>query len=257
MIELPAKFVGVSLKMYFDHAQTLAWARQIADVVAARSGQLDDVALVVFPIFPSLEAVGEIFADLPVALGAQNLSAFESGAYTGEVPAQALSQLGCRYVEIGHAERRQLFGEDDTQITDKLTTAFGHQLVPLLCVGELEQGDPAAAGEYCVGQIERTLGQVAAPGPVIIAYEPIWAIGTGRTATPEQAEASCAAIRAALARNSGPEVAEAIRILYGGSVKPENAALFAPMPDIDGALVGGASLNARDFIDLAKGFIPR
>jgi triosephosphate isomerase len=233
MIELPAKFVGVSLKMYFDHAQTLAWARQIADVVAARSGQLDDVALVVFPIFPSLEAVGEIFADLPVALGAQNLSAFESGAYTGEVPAQALSQLGCRYVEIGHAERRQLFGEDDTQITDKLTTAFGHQLVPLLCVGELEQGDPAAAGEYCVGQIERTLGQVAAPGPVIIAYEPIWAIGASTPAGPEHITAVAGAIRGWLDEQLPGCPA---RVVYGGSA---GKGLFGKLGnDVDGLFLG-------------------
>ncbi|MDR1713461.1 MAG: triose-phosphate isomerase [Coriobacteriales bacterium] len=259
---MPRKpLVAGNWKMNKTTAQAVTLAQDISNLYDDR---LDGVDVVLCPPFTDLKQVSTVLAydKSRMTLGAQNVCWERSGAYTGEVSPEMLHEIGCLWCIVGHSERRAYFGETDGLTAVKALALLNEGLTPIICVGESlelrEQGDQAAE-DFVASQVLNSCSGI--PGAelsrIVIAYEPIWAIGTGRTATPEQAEASCAAIRAALARNSGPEVAEAIRILYGGSVKPENAALFAPMPDIDGALVGGASLNARDFIDLAKGFIPR
>jgi triosephosphate isomerase (TIM) len=207
------------------------------------------VDVVVCPPFPSLKPAVEHCARSRVRVVAQNMHEAESGAFTGEVSAPMLIELGVDGVILGHSERRQFFGETDEALARKLPAALEAGLAPILCVGEREQERDAGETESVLRrQVDADLAELD-PGrlaEVVIAYEPIWAIGTGRTATPEQAQEAVALIRE-LVRARGAEAAEAIRILYGGSVKPDNAAELIAQADIDGALVGGASLDPGDF----------
>ncbi len=190
--------------------------------------------------YPYLQQVAEKLRGTSVAWGAQNLSEHASGAFTGEVSAAMLAEFGCRYALVGHSERRQLFGETDALAAAKFAAATAAGITPILCVGETLEERDAGRTEAVVGrQLEAVLGE-GGFGDAVLAYEPVWAIGTGRTATPEQAQAVHGFLRR--------KVGAATRILYGGSVKPQNAADIFAMPDVDGGLIGGASLVAQDFL---------
>jgi len=190
--------------------------------------------------FPYLAQVAERLRGSAIAWGAQNVSEHAQGAYTGEVSAAMLKEFGCRYALAGHSERRQLYGETDAQVAAKFAAARAAGITPILCVGETLQEREAGSTEEVVG---RQLGAVKFEGGVL-AYEPVWAIGTGRNATPEQVQA----VHAFLRKRVGPDTP----ILYGGSVKPQNAPAIFAMPDVDGGLIGGASLVAKDFLDIVK-----
>jgi triosephosphate isomerase len=204
---------------------------------------------------PYLAAAGEALRGSPVAWGAQNVHWETSGAYTGEVSASMLRDLGCRFVIVGHSERRTLFGEDDAAVHRKAQAAIGEGLVPILCVGESEgERERGETDSVLTRQIERGAGglEPGGPGGLVVAYEPVWAIGTGKTATPEQAQAAHRHLRGLLERVQGPGIAKGLRILYGGSVNPGNAAELLGLPDVDGALVGGASLEAESFLAIVE-----
>lgn len=208
------------------------------------------VDVAVCPPAVYLHDVGAALRGSPVALGAQNMSAEKEGAFTGEISSTMLKDLGCRYVILGHSERRQLFGETDASVNQKIKAALAAGLTPIVCVGEtLQQREADATKRVIADQMRDSLAELTAQqgGQLVIAYEPVWAIGTGKTATPAQAEEVHAQIRTLLSQQFGAEVAESIRIQYGGSVKPDNAAELLAQPNIDGALVGGASLKAGDF----------
>jgi triosephosphate isomerase len=192
---------------------------------------------------------------LMMVYGAQDLSPHESGAYTGDVSGAMLAKLGCRYVVVGHSERREIHGEDDALVNAKVRQAIKHGLVPILCVGE--GLDVRQAGQHvghCVAQLKAALVDVpeAVLTTLVVAYEPVWAIGTGEVATPEDAQEVCAALRVALADVAGSGVADTVRVLYGGSVKASNVAAIMAMADVDGALVGGASLDADEFARIVR-----
>lgn len=212
------------------------------------------VGVLVCPPFPYLQAVAAKLAGTGIALGAQTVSEHASGAYTGEVSAGMLRDVGCEYAIVGHSERRALFGETSATVAAKFEAALSAKLLPVLCVGETLEEREAGRTEAVVGEqlgavLER-LGIDAFAGGAVIAYEPVWAIGTGRTATPEQAQDVHRHIRALLAERDAA-VAERVQVLYGGSVKGANCAGLMAMPDIDGGLVGGASLQAGEFLAIA------
>jgi triosephosphate isomerase len=202
------------------------------------------VECAVCPPYPYLPQVAERLRGTPIAWGAQNVSEHAQGAYTGEVSAAMLVELGCRYVIVGHSERRQLYGETDAQVAAKFAAARKAGLTPILCVGEtLAERDAGRTSDV----VARQLGAVAFAGGVL-AYEPVWAIGTGRNATPEQAQE----VHAFLRRKLPMQLRDSTPILYGGSVKPQNAAAIFAMPDVDGGLIGGASLVAADFLAILR-----
>lgn len=225
----------------------------IDGILAAQPGS-DNVELLVCPPFPYLAAVAAQLAGSTVALGAQTVSEHEKGAFTGETAASMLVDTGCHYVLVGHSERRALYGESSDQVAAKFAAALAAGLKPVLCVGETLEEREAGKTEAV---IDEQLGAVLEPSGVeafkraVIAYEPVWAIGTGKTATPEQAQDVHRHIRSRLAARD-EATANAVQILYGGSVKGDNAAGLFSMPDIDGGLIGGASLKAPDFIAIAE-----
>jgi triosephosphate isomerase len=241
-------------KMNTDLAEAV---RLASDVARAIDGGGDAVTVAICPPFVSLEAAAEITRDTPVRLGAQNMHEAESGAFTGEVSAPMLASVGCHYVILGHSERRQLFGETDSGVNRKLKAAIKHGLVPILCVGETLEQREAGNEERIVGdQLRAALDgvQIDEASDLVVAYEPVWAIGTGKTASPEQAQAMHRFVRERLADALG-ETGRAVDLLYGGSVKPDNAAELFAQPDIDGGLIGGASLDADSFaaiVDAAR-----
>ncbi len=203
--------------------------------------------------FPYLASVGQQLQGTDVAWGAQDCSQHEQGAYTGEVSVGMLKELGCRYVIVGHSERRAYHGETDQMVADKAKAALAKGLTPIVCVGEtLEQreaGETDAVVKRQLSAVIHALGQCI--GEIVVAYEPVWAIGTGKTASPEQAQAVHAVLRAQLAAAT-PRAAE-MKLLYGGSVKPDNASVLFSQADIDGGLIGGASLKAADFVAILRG----
>lgn len=216
----------------------------------------EDVQLIIAPPFTHLSRIGECIKGTPIALSAQNCADEIKGAYTGEVSAAMLAGIGCRYVILGHSERRQYYGETSAKLIKKLQLAIDNNLDPILCVGEkLEEREAGKHFEVVRKQIEETLfvlpGTVAAH--TVIAYEPVWAIGTGKTATASQAEEIHKFIRKTMADKFG-RMADNMPILYGGSCKPSNAKEIFAQDDIDGGLIGGASLKADDFIALSKSF---
>ena len=225
-------------------------------LASALSGGIDDTSRASMLLCPPpvyLETVGRCVAGSPIHLGGQNLARFgDSGAYTGEVSGRMLKDLGCEYVIVGHSERRALFGDDDETVAAKFSAAQAQGLTPILCVGELLEDRQAGRTEKVVGrQLENVLSTVGAKAfaDAVVAYEPVWAIGTGHTATPQQAQQVHAFIRGLLASH-GDIIAAELRILYGGSVKGSNARELLAMDDIDGGLVGGASLDAKDFLKI-------
>ncbi len=236
-------YIAANWKMH----KTVAEAGEFVDALLPRiSATQNDV--VICPPFTALTAVVERRYGTAVKVAAQNMHEEDAGAFTGEVSAAMLAELDVEAVVLGHSERRQYFGETDEALARKLPAALAAGLEPILCVGESEEARDADQTEAVLErQLVAGLAAVvgAELGGVVIAYEPIWAIGTGRTATPEQAQEACAYIRDVLRERGGP--ADEVRILYGGSVKPGNAAELLSQPDIDGALVGGASLDPADF----------
>ena len=207
-------------------------------------------AYVVCAPFPYLAQLATELQGTGIEWGAQDLSEHDSGAYTGEVSGAMLAEFGCRYVIVGHSERRSLHAETDAQVAAKMATALRHGLTPIVCVGEsLAERESGQTAAVVSRQLDALMVQgTGALGASVLAYEPVWAIGTGRTATPEQAQDVHAHIRAVLRDATPAGTAEGIRILYGGSVKPGNIDELMACPDVDGALVGGASLNAEDFL---------
>ena len=225
-------------------------AAELAKGVVAAVGNASTVEVVLCPPSVYLPGVAQAVAGTPVELGAQNVYAADDGAFTGEVNPSMLTDVGCRFVIIGHSERRTLMGETDADVNKKLHAALAGNLIPIVCVGEtLEQREADETEKVIETQVRGSLEGLDEPraAGIVIAYEPVWAIGTGKTASPEQAEEVHAFIRALLGKIFSDEVASQIRIQYGGSVKPGNAKELLGQPNIDGALVGGASLKAEDF----------
>lgn len=237
-------------KMNLDRAGAVKLAREVVE----KAGSISKADLLVSPAFVHLDAVHAVLADSPVALGAQDVYFEPNGAFTGEISTSMLADLGVRYVILGHSERRHILGETDEQVRAKTAAALAAALTPIVCVGELlAERESGATGAVIRRQVEGSLAgftgdQVA---ELVIAYEPVWAIGTGKVATPEQAEEVHLDLRRILAERYNAATAERVRILYGGSVKPSNAAELIAQPDIDGALIGGASLKAADFLAIA------
>ncbi|HEV7727886.1 MAG TPA: triose-phosphate isomerase [Modestobacter sp.] len=242
-------------KMHLTHLEAIGLVQKL--VFSLTEAQLDAAEVVVLPPFTALRSVQTLVHGdkLEIGYGAQDLSAHDSGAYTGEVSGAMLSALACRYVVVGHSERRALHGEDDAVVAAKVQAALRHGLVPILCVGEgLDVRQAGAHVEHCSRQLDAALEGLGAEQlqELVIAYEPVWAIGTGEVATPDDAQEVCGALRARLAERFGPETAAVVRILYGGSVKAGNTAGILAGPDVDGALVGGASLDADEFASICR-----
>ena len=235
--------------------KTAAEAKELASEVVAEVGKETSVAVVVCPTFTSLETVAGVISESNVHLGAQNVYPAPSGAFTGEISPEMLRSLFAGYVILGHSERREYFGETDAFVNKKVLASLEANLRPILCVGEsLEQRESGETTAVVTEQIKGGLADVPpeAAEQVVVAYEPIWAIGTGKTATPEMAQETHAAIRAVFVELFDETVADKIRILYGGSMKPSNAPELLAQPDIDGGLIGGASLKARDFAGIVE-----
>jgi triosephosphate isomerase len=217
----------------------------------------DDVEIVFCPPFIGVRALSIMLEldKLEFGLGAQNVHWEDEGAYTGEVSPRMLKDLRCDYVIVGHSERREMFGETDETVNKKVKAVFAADMVPIMCVGEsMEVREDGEAESFCRNQVRAGLEGITPEqaGALVIAYEPIWAIGTGRVPTPENANDISRSIRATVGAMFGPDAAMTVRVLYGGSVKPENAAMFLEEPDIDGALVGGAALDADSFSGIVK-----
>jgi triosephosphate isomerase len=238
------------------NTDAVSGAQLASDLAAAvDDADVEEVALAVCPPYVHLQAVGEALADSGIALGSQNVHHEESGAYTGEIAAGMLTSVGCTYAIVGHSERREYFGETDAEIRAKIKAAIEHGLTPILCVGETKtQRDAGDAQSVVKTQLSGALDDISVTDAsnLVIAYEPVWAIGTGDTATPEQANDMHAFIREILADRFGEALAADIHILYGGSMKPHNAEELLSQPDVDGGLVGGASLDAASFIGIAQ-----
>lgn len=244
-------------KMNLDHMQGIALLQKLTWSLQDAKHDFERVEVAVFPPFTDLRSVQTVVAGdgLPVAYGAQDLSDQDSGAYTGDISGEFLAKLGCRYALVGHSERRTIHGETDEQCLAKIEAAHRHDLVPVLCVGEgLEVREAGRHVEHTLEQVRGSLRGLSAQrvAGLVIAYEPVWAIGTGKVAGPEDAQEMAAAIRAELAQLHDEQTAAATRILYGGSVKSKNVAEILSGRDVDGALVGGASLDADEFASIAK-----
>jgi len=247
--------VAGNWKMNLTHLEAIALVQKIAFTLTEK--ELAEVEVAVLPPFVSIRGVQTLVDgdQLDVEYGAQDISMHDSGAYTGEVSGAMLAKLGCRYVVVGHSERREYHHEDDTTVNAKAKAGLKNGIVPIVCVGEgLEVREAGTHVEHCATQLAGALDGIPADQArnVVIAYEPIWAIGTGKTATPENAQEVCAALRDKLADLYSGDLADAVRIIYGGSVKPDNAAALAAQPDVDGSLVGGASLDGEQFATICR-----
>ncbi|MFT4344190.1 MAG: triose-phosphate isomerase [Candidatus Woesearchaeota archaeon] len=237
------KIIAGNWKMHMTTEQTESFMKQLTPH--------ENAEIIIAPPFTALGSARK--ANKEISLSAQNMHHEEKGAFTGEISADMLTEIGCTHVILGHSERRHVFGEDDEFINKKVHTAKAHSLVPILCVGEkLEDRESNTTEHVLTLQLEKGLKGISSLADVVIAYEPVWAIGTGKTATPEQAQETHAFIRSWLQKNY-PADAESVRILYGGSVKPENAKNLLSLPDIDGVLVGGASLDIASFKGIIAG----
>ena len=242
-------------KMNLDHLQSIAFVQKLAWSLKDAKHDFSGVETVVFPPFTDLRSVQTLIdaERFGLAFGAQDLSPKDSGAYTGDISGAFLKALDCTYVLIGHSERRQGHGETDEIVNAKVLAAVKHGLIPVICVGETEEElEQHGTSAVPVRQTKASLTGVPAGTPVVIAYEPVWAIGTGKIATPETAQEVGSAIRAAVAEALSADDAAATRVLYGGSVKSGNIAGFMRKPDVDGALVGGASLDPTEFAGIAR-----
>ncbi len=251
------KIIAANWKMNMTVAETEAFLEDFRLDIEEVQG----VEIVIAPPFTALAKLSELLGgSQKVRLGAQNMYYEMSGAYTGEISPAMLRELFVRYVILGHSERRAIFGETDALINKKLLTALASELKPILCVGEtLEERDAGREKEVLETQLKGSLAGVSAEQmlDVVIAYEPVWAIGTGRNASPEQAQDAHAHVRSVIASLTDAATADKVRIQYGGSVKPANAGTLLGQPDIDGALVGGASLEPRSFAEIVKAAVPK
>ena len=245
--------VAGNAKMHLDRASTRAL---LGDVRSALEKEPAMAEVAYCPPYPLLDVAHAVLDGSNIALGAQDVHWERSGAFTGEVSAPMLAESGCRYVIVGHSERRHQLGETDMMIGAKARAAVGAGLVPIFCIGETEaERDSGQTKVILAGQVGRALAGAASifnADRLVVAYEPVWAIGTGRSATVSQVGEAHAWVRAELALTLGQETADAVRILYGGSVKPENAAELLACPGVDGALVGGASLDQKSFLGIVR-----
>jgi triosephosphate isomerase (TIM) len=234
--------------------KTTADAVRLASDIKMELADCREVEVVLCPPFTALKVVGEAISDSTIKLGAQNMHWEADGAYTGEVSSGMLRDLYCRFVILGHSERRTYFHETDRDVNRKARAAIAANLTPIVCVGETLQEREAGLTENVLKtQVTGSLAEMGADlKKLVIAYEPVWAIGTGKTATPAQAQEAHAFIRSLLAEVGGKDAADAVRIQYGGSMKPANAAELMSQHDIDGGLIGGASLEARSFVEIVR-----
>jgi triosephosphate isomerase len=242
-------------KMHLNHLEAIALVQKLAFTLTARDYEFVEVA--VLPPFTALRSVQTLIDGdkLRISYGAQDLSPFDSGAYTGDVSGPMLAKLGCDYVLAGHSERRQYHHETDEVANAKVHAALRSGLTPILCVGEsLEVRRSGDHVQHCTAQLERSLAKIPADAlaGMVIAYEPVWAIGTGEVASPVDAQEMTSAVRSLISELHDAETAASVRILYGGSVKPGNIAPIMAQPDVDGALVGGASLDAGQFAQICR-----
>lgn len=244
-------------KMNQDHLQAIDTVQKLAWALRDAGHDHSHVEAAVIPPFTALRSVQTLVDgdDLDVKYGAQDVSAHSSGAYTGEISAGMLAKLGCTYAVMGHSERRQYHHEDDALVAAKATAALGSGLIPIICLGEeLDVRKEGRQVEHCVSQLDGSLAGLTAEQVAgsVIAYEPVWAIGTGEVATPADAQEVNSALRRRIAETLGTDTAEAVRILYGGSVKSSNVAEIMAEKDVDGALVGGASLDPSEFAAIVR-----
>lgn len=242
-------------KMNLDHLQAVAFVQKLHWALKDAKHENGSVEVAVFPPFTDIRSVQTLIdADkIAFSLGGQDLSTKDSGAYTGEISGQFLKKLDCGYVIIGHSERREYHSEGDDVVAAKTQAALKHGLVPVICVGETSDDlEKFGASAVPVGQLKVALESVAPTADIVVAYEPVWAIGSGQAATPEQAQDVCAKLRAVIAEKLGDDAAARTRVLYGGSVKSSNIASYMREPDVDGALVGGASLIVDEFAAIIR-----
>lgn len=245
-------FIAGNWKMNLDRAGAVALATAVRD----KARDVKNADLAVCPPYVYLDAVAAVLKGSSVGLGAQDMYHEANGAFTGEISSAMLRDLGCQYVILGHSERRHILGETDQAINKKVLAALAAGLTPIVCVGELlAEREANRTGEVIRTQFDGSLAGLSAEqmDKIVIAYEPVWAIGTGKVASPEQAEEVHMDLRKILAQRYNHGLAERVRIQYGGSVKPSNAAELLAQPNVDGALVGGASLKAEDFLGIAAG----
>lgn len=241
-------------KMNFDHLQAIAFTQKLAWTLRDARHDYATTEVAVFPPFTDLRSIQNLIEGdkFEIAYGGQDLSAQDSGAFTGEISGSFLRALGSSYVIIGHSERRQLHSETDSVVRAKVEAALRHNLTPIICVGETET-DLAQYGPSAVPVSQlRAAIEGLTPSEIVVAYEPVWAIGTGKAATEEQAQQVCAALRVVITEVWGLDSGDATRILYGGSVKSSNISAFMRQPDVDGALVGGASLDVAEFSSICR-----
>jgi triosephosphate isomerase (TIM) len=235
--------------------QTREPAERLARAVVRAVAEVRGVDIAICPPVTALDVVGRVLKGTPILLGAQTMHEELKGAFTGEVSAPMLVDAGCRCVILGHSERRQWFGETDESVGRKVRVAIAHQLIPIVCVGEtLAERDAGRTDEVVAREVEVAFGGAGEQPdvPLVVAYEPIWAIGTGRTATGDETNRVAALIRRLVASRLGEAAGNAVRVLYGGSVKPDNIREFMVQPEVDGALVGGASLDAQAFAAIVR-----
>jgi triosephosphate isomerase len=242
-------------KMNLNHLEAIALTQKLAFSLPEKA--LSEVEVVVLPPFVSLRSVQTLIDGdkLLLGYGAQDLSPHQNGAYTGDVSGTMLAKLGCQYVVVGHSERRQYHREDDATVAAKLRAALANEIAPILCIGEgLEIREAGGHVEHTLAQLDAALGGLSAEQveKVVVAYEPVWAIGTGKTATPADAQEVIGAIRGRIAETFPGPTADRVRLLYGGSVKANNVKDIMAGPDVDGALVGGASLDAEEFVRICR-----
>ncbi len=242
-------------KMNLNHLEAIAVVQKLA--FALNEADLQACEVAVLPPFTDIRSVQTLIdADkLDLKYGAQDVSTQDKGAYTGEISGAMLAKLGCTFVTVGHSERREYHGETDVLVGQKVQAAFRHGLTPILCVGEgLEVRKGGEHVPHCLSQLDGALAGLPADKArtLVVAYEPVWAIGTGEVATPEDAQEVCAAIRTRLAELYSGDLADGVRVLYGGSVKASNVAAIMAQPDVDGALVGGASLDPDEFVAICR-----
>ncbi|AKE90037.1 MULTISPECIES: triose-phosphate isomerase [Rhodococcus] len=241
-------------KMNLNHLEAIALVQKIAFALPEK--YLEKVDVTVLPPFTDIRSVQTLIEGdkLLLTYGAQDVSAHDSGAYTGEISGAMLAKLGCAYVVVGHSERRTLHGETDQSVLAKTKAALRHGLTPIVCIGEgLDVREAGRHVSHNVAQLRGSLAGLSSDeiAKIVVAYEPVWAIGTGKVASAADAQEVCAAVRATLAELASPEVADAVRVLYGGSVNAKNVGELVAQPDIDGGLVGGASLKADEFAQLS------
>lgn len=255
MVVSRTPFLAGNWKMNLDHQQAIAFVQKLNWSLKDASHENGSVEVGVFPPFTDLRSVQTLVdADrIAFSLGAQDLSVHQTGAYTGEISGEFLAKLQVKYVIIGHSERRQYHAETDEVVAEKVRAALRNGLIPVICVGETaEDLEEFGASAVPVGQLEKALDGVSKDAEIVVAYEPVWAIGSGQAATPQQAQEVCAKLREVIGAKLGDEAAARTRVLYGGSVKSGNIASFMREPDVDGALVGGASIVVDEFAAIIR-----